>query len=94
MLSAPRSWIRLLLLLGAMLAMGSMAAQAREGFYLGAGLVAVSSSGDLKGTHFVTNAAGTEADVLDRRPGVYSEADQAEDRRRVLSYDFTDKGVK
>lgn len=37
---------------------------------------------------------GTEADVLDRRPGVYSEADQAEDRRRVLSYDFTDKGVK
>lgn len=30
-----------------------------------------------------------DCDIIDRRPGVYTELDQAEDRRRVLTMDFT-----
>ena len=29
-----------------------------------------------------------ECDIIDRRPGVYTELDQAEDRRRVLAMDL------
>lgn len=32
-----------------------------------------------------------ECDLIDRRPGVYTELDQAEDRRKVLAMDFSVK---
>jgi hypothetical protein len=62
--SAMRGALRFLLLLPVTLSIGAVTAPAREGFYLGAGIASVTASGDLKGNHFITNTAGTEAEVL------------------------------
>ena len=61
---ASQSTPQFLVLLLAALSIGAFTTQAREGFYLGAGFASVSASGDLKGNTFVTNTAGTEAEIL------------------------------
>jgi hypothetical protein len=34
---------------------------------------------------------GSDAELIDRSRGVYTELDAAEDRRKVLTYDFSEK---